>query len=100
MTAKKQADNGTTSFEDLFEQLETHAQKLESGDLPLQAALGEYEQAVQVAGRLKDMLRNAELRIEELSEVLLEDRADIEDVEGEFEDYIEDDDDIEDEDGL
>jgi len=55
-----------TTFEDYLQQLEETAEKLESGDLPLDEALKEYEKAIKAFRICQQMLKDAEQRIEVL----------------------------------
>ncbi len=56
------------SFEQALERLEQIAERLEAGDLELEAALAEFEQGVGLARRCAEQLRGAERRIEVLSQ--------------------------------
>lgn len=54
------------SFETALEQLEQIVDRLEGGDLPLEEALGVFEQGVTLSRSCADRLTDAERRIEEL----------------------------------
>lgn len=52
------------TFEAGLERLETIVQELEQGDLPLEKALSLFEEGVQVSGRCRKKLEEAESRVE------------------------------------
>ena len=56
------------SFEKALERLEEIAQRLEAGDLDLEAALVAFEDGVGLARRCAEQLREAERRIEVLTQ--------------------------------
>jgi len=64
--------NGETlpelSFGKALERLEEIAQRLEAGDLELEAALSAFEEGVGLARRCAEQLRDAERRIEVLTQ--------------------------------
>ncbi len=62
------------SFETSLEQLEHIVSRLESGDLPLEEALGEFERGVQLARAGQQKLQQAEQRVQ----ILLSDDKDAE----------------------
>ena len=80
MAKKTSAQNPSPSFEDLYTELETTVEKLESGNLTLDEALALYERGMALAKQCGTMLDSAELRIQELAPA-----ADILDVESDFE---------------
>ena len=53
-------------FEEYLTQLETLADELESGDLPLEEALKKYEEAIKALRLCQETLKKAEQRIEVL----------------------------------
>lgn len=55
-------------FERALERLEEVAQRLEAGDLELEAALAAFEEGVGLARRCAEQLREAERRIEVLTQ--------------------------------
>jgi exodeoxyribonuclease VII small subunit len=55
-------------FEQALERLEEIAQRLEAGDLELEAALAAFEEGVGLARRCAEQLREAERRIEVLTQ--------------------------------
>ena len=55
------------TFEEYIEQLETLADDLEAGDLPLEEALKKYEEAVKAFRLCQQMLKKAEQRIEKIT---------------------------------
>jgi exodeoxyribonuclease VII small subunit len=54
------------NFEEYLAQVETLADELESGDLPLEEALKKYEEAIKALRLCQEMLKKAEQRIEVL----------------------------------
>lgn len=54
------------SFEEAYESLRKAVEELESGALPLEAAIARYEDAMRLARLCNDILDRAELRIERL----------------------------------
>jgi exodeoxyribonuclease VII small subunit len=80
MTARKSKDKAP-SFEAQLSRLEELTSRLEAGDLPLEEALGAYEEGVAITRRLLSQLDAAEKRIRVLTEGsvgLREEPADIE----------------------
>lgn len=55
------------TFEAGMEQLEALASALESGEMPLEEALGAYDKAVKLHKQLKDMLDAGDARIRVLT---------------------------------
>ena len=55
------------TFEKLLHDLEAEVDRLESGDLPLEEALACFEKGVQSAGKCSALLKDAELKIEQLT---------------------------------
>jgi exodeoxyribonuclease VII small subunit len=60
------------SFEDALTQLETIVERIESGDIPLERAIAEYERGVGLVRQCRSILSNAEQKIEELNLKLAE----------------------------
>lgn len=60
------------SFERALTELEQIVSRLENGDLPLEAALGEFERGVQLARQGQQKLQQAEQRVQ----ILLADNED------------------------
>ncbi|MBG6247399.1 MULTISPECIES: exodeoxyribonuclease VII small subunit [Symbiopectobacterium] len=60
------------SFEDALQQLEQIVTRLESGDLPLEAALSAFESGIQLARQGQLQLQQAEQRVQ----ILLSDEPD------------------------
>jgi exodeoxyribonuclease VII small subunit len=56
----------TTSFEELYRQLEETVGKLEKGGLPLEESIALYEEGMNLAKRCQEILDKAELRITKL----------------------------------
>jgi exodeoxyribonuclease VII small subunit len=55
-------------FEDLVALVEAALQQLESGDLPLEEALKRYEEGVAALRRCFEILKQAEKKVQQLSE--------------------------------
>jgi exodeoxyribonuclease VII small subunit len=55
------------TFETILHDLEAEVTRLESGDLPLEEALTCFEKGVKSAGKCSALLKDAELKIEQLS---------------------------------
>ena len=55
-------------FEEALQQLEATVAELESGQLPLEQALGKFEVAIRLQKRCAELLAQAETKIEELTE--------------------------------
>ena len=58
-----------TSFESEFERLATIVDRLEAGNVPLAEMLTLYEEAMALSAKLKQVLTEAELRVEKLAAV-------------------------------
>ena len=61
--------DGRESFEALFVRLEQVAALLEAGDAPLERSLALYEEGMGLARRCRELLADAEQRVERLREV-------------------------------
>ncbi|HWF44531.1 MAG TPA: exodeoxyribonuclease VII small subunit [Candidatus Kapabacteria bacterium] len=59
--------NDITSFESEFERLNAIVDKLETGNVPLSEMIALYEEAMKIAASLKEVLSEAELRVEKLA---------------------------------
>ncbi|MEM1211814.1 MAG: exodeoxyribonuclease VII small subunit [Planctomycetota bacterium] len=55
------------SFEEAVEELETIIERIESGEVGLEQAIGQYESGVVLVKRCRAILDRAERRIEELT---------------------------------
>jgi len=66
--AKKET-NPINSFESEFERMTTIVDKLERGNVPLGEMLALYEEAMTLSAKLKEVLSEAELRVEKLAAV-------------------------------
>ena len=55
------------SFEDALARLEEIIERIESGEIGLEKAIGEYERGVALIRRCKDILQKAEQRVDELT---------------------------------
>lgn len=60
-------DDPKTTYEDLVAQLEEVVSRLETGGLPLEEAVAEYERGVELVRRCNDLLDRTELEIIDLS---------------------------------
>ncbi|HEU4792795.1 MAG TPA: exodeoxyribonuclease VII small subunit [Nitrolancea sp.] len=60
-------DDPETTYEDLVAQLEEVVSRLETGGLPLEEAVAEYERGVELVRRCNDLLDHTELQIIDLS---------------------------------
>lgn len=56
------------TFEELFAELEETVRRLESGELPLDEALGLFERSTTLAEQCNTLLDRAELRVRQLSQ--------------------------------
>lgn len=63
------------SFEDALEQLEAIIQRIESGQIGLEASIAEYERGVALLKRCRDVLKHAEQRVEELNREVVDGSA-------------------------
>ena len=72
------------SFEQLYAALEEKARKLEQGNLPLEASLKLYEEGAAIADDLRNILEGAELKVKTLHVRLEDDRAQIREVEADY----------------
>lgn len=54
-------------FEESLEQLESIIERIETGQVGLEAAIAEYEKGVGLLRRCRDILKRAEQRVEELN---------------------------------
>jgi exodeoxyribonuclease VII small subunit len=57
----------TLSFEEAFQQLEATIAALQGGKLPLDQALQQYQEGMKLAQYCNELLRQAELTIEQLT---------------------------------
>jgi exodeoxyribonuclease VII small subunit len=57
----------TLSFEEAFERLEATIAALQSGKLPLDQALQQYQEGMKLAQYCNELLQHAELTIQQLS---------------------------------
>ncbi len=72
------------TFEELLEQLQANADRLEQGNLPLEASLALYEEGAALVEQVREMLDGAELRITEVSARLQASEQHIEEVDVEY----------------
>ena len=72
------------SFEQLYSALEEKARRLEQGNLPLEASLKLYEEGAAIADDLRQILESAELQVKTLQARLEDDRAQIREVEADY----------------
>ena len=59
--------NSELSFEDAYKQLQDLVKKMEAGALPLRDSVIAYEQASKLKAYCEQMLKQAELKIEQLN---------------------------------
>ncbi|HBO24219.1 MULTISPECIES: exodeoxyribonuclease VII small subunit [unclassified Providencia] len=64
MAKEKSQKVPTVSFENSLKELEQIVARLESGDLPLEDALNEFERGVQIAKQGQKVLQQAEQRVQ------------------------------------
>ncbi len=64
MTKKK----STETFESQLEKLESIVESMESGELPLDEALKQFEQGIKLTNQCQQMLENAKQRVRILTE--------------------------------
>jgi len=64
----KQDKQPVKHFEQSLSELEKIVAQLETGDLNLEQSMNEFERGVSLTRQLNDTLKNAELRVKELSE--------------------------------
>jgi exodeoxyribonuclease VII small subunit len=57
-------------FEESLDQLEKIIERIESGQIGLEAAMAEYERGVSLVRRCRDVLAKAEQRVDELNKEL------------------------------
>lgn len=61
------AADTTLSFEEAYRQLQDLVKKMENGTLPLADSVAAYEQAMKLKAYCEQLLKNAELKIEQLN---------------------------------
>lgn len=66
-TPNNSSDTSNLSYEDAVAQVEAIVEKIESGELGLEASVAEYERAATLLKRCREVLKKAELRVTELS---------------------------------
>ena len=62
-------DERSSTLESEFERMTTIVDKLERGNVPLGEMLALYEEAMTLSAKLKDVLNEAELRVEKLAPI-------------------------------
>lgn len=67
------ADLSTLPFEDALARLEEIIERMEERDAGLEESLQGYEQGVKLIRRCRDVLKQAETRVEELNKLLQKD---------------------------
>jgi exodeoxyribonuclease VII small subunit len=65
-------ESGDVSYEQAIAAVEAIVEKIESGELGLEASVAEYEKAVALLTRCREVLKRAELRVSELSKQMAE----------------------------
>ncbi|MBI4213166.1 MAG: exodeoxyribonuclease VII small subunit [Chloroflexi bacterium] len=66
---------GAASFEEAYETLRHAIEELESGTLPLEAALTRYEEGMRLVQLCNDLLDRAELRVQRVGQELSSERS-------------------------
>ncbi|CRK85569.1 Exodeoxyribonuclease 7 small subunit [Candidatus Providencia siddallii] len=66
MNKEKPKNNSKISFEDSLKELEQIVTSLESGNLSLEDAISEFERGIRIAKISKEILQNAEQRVQVL----------------------------------
>ncbi len=87
--AKKQSKKNefeTVSFEKAIEELTSIVEKIETGQVPLQQSLEQYEKGMGLIKHCRGILLDAEKRIEEIAEEGGDDEPDSDDLDDEEED--------------
>ncbi|OAI39091.1 hypothetical protein AYO38_08295 [bacterium SCGC AG-212-C10] len=79
------------TFEELFTSLEERSRRLEQGNLPLEESLKLYEEGAEIAGKLREILSSADLRIRTLRTRMDEESATFREPEVDYEYEVEDD---------
>jgi exodeoxyribonuclease VII small subunit len=67
VTQPPNQSDANLSFEDALARLEEIIGRIESGEVGLEKAIGEYERGVALIRRCKDILQKAEQRVDELT---------------------------------
>lgn len=67
MAPKGNPNQNELSYEQAIAQVEAIVEKIESGELGLEASVAEYEKAVALLTKCREVLKRAELRVTELS---------------------------------
>ena len=67
-TGKSKTASENLSFEQAMEELEQVIDRLDSGELGLEQALNFYEKGIELGKRCEKLLKEAELRVQKLSE--------------------------------
>jgi exodeoxyribonuclease VII small subunit len=68
MTERRQKDEvGKLTFEEAIQQLKGIVDRIEQGEIPLQDSLEQYEKGMALIKHCRDILQNAEKRIEKIS---------------------------------
>ncbi len=75
-TPNSSGDPSNLSYEDAVAQVEAIVEKIESGELGLEASVAEYERAATLLKRCREVLKKAELRVTELSKQMAQADAD------------------------
>ncbi len=61
---------GAASFEEAYEALRKAIDELETGSLPLEAAIARYEEGMRLVQLCNDLLDRAELRVQQVGQAL------------------------------
>ena len=65
-TARADAAKGNPPFEEALKKLEGVVEAMESGDLPLETLLAQYEEGTRLVKACQDKLAEAEVKIQQL----------------------------------
>jgi len=65
--AKEKAKSGELTFEQAIDQLNGIVSRIEQGQVPLQESLEQYEKGMKLIGYCRNILQDAEKRIEQIS---------------------------------
>lgn len=63
------AKTKTETYETLYESLQKHIDELENGKLTLDESMRLYEEAIEIAEKCQDYLKNAQKQLDELKGV-------------------------------
>ncbi|MEM1329705.1 MAG: exodeoxyribonuclease VII small subunit [Planctomycetota bacterium] len=70
--SRKKSEEAALGFEQAMEQLESLIERIESGEIGLEASIHEYERGTRLVARCREVLDAAELKIEQIDAATLE----------------------------